>query len=137
MNALLKRLPWSKPAGGALSVRPHRLVRPRTPGFQPGNTGSNPVGAIYRDAYRVSCIEYLSSVFRPLTFRFSIESFGDGICDFIGRGDRRGTDSAIVKVDRGSLGYNIIFTNQRALSLAPNMWRRPIEPLDYRKKDSD
>ena len=25
---------------------PHRLVRSRTPGFQPGNTGSNPVGAI-------------------------------------------------------------------------------------------
>ena len=23
---------------------PHRLVRPRTPGFHPGNTGSNPVG---------------------------------------------------------------------------------------------
>lgn len=24
--------------------RPHRLVRSRTPGFHPGNTGSNPVG---------------------------------------------------------------------------------------------
>ena len=23
---------------------PHRLVRPRTPAFQAGNTGSNPVG---------------------------------------------------------------------------------------------
>ena len=25
-------------------LSPHRLVRPRTPGFHPGNTGSNPVG---------------------------------------------------------------------------------------------
>ncbi len=25
---------------------PHRLGRPRTPGFQPGNRGSNPLGAI-------------------------------------------------------------------------------------------
>ncbi len=24
--------------------RPHRLVRPRTPGFHPGNWGSNPHG---------------------------------------------------------------------------------------------
>ncbi len=25
-------------------LSPHRLARPRTPGFHPGNTGSNPVG---------------------------------------------------------------------------------------------
>jgi hypothetical protein len=45
-NALLKRLVWNKPTGGVPSARPHRLARSRTPGFQPGNTGSNPVGAI-------------------------------------------------------------------------------------------
>ena len=28
----------------ALFGRPHRLARPRTPGFHPGDTGSNPVG---------------------------------------------------------------------------------------------
>ena len=46
-NARLKRLAWNNKAAAALSAWPHRLVRSRTPGFQPGNTGSNPVGAIF------------------------------------------------------------------------------------------
>ena len=29
------------------STRPHRLVRSRTPGFHPGNRGSNPLGVVF------------------------------------------------------------------------------------------
>ena len=40
MPVLRKQSRWIKPGW------PHRLGRPRTPGFQPGNRGSNPLGAI-------------------------------------------------------------------------------------------
>ncbi len=31
----------------AVNFRPHRLAWPRTPGFHPGNRGSNPLGVKY------------------------------------------------------------------------------------------
>jgi hypothetical protein len=40
MHVLRKQFQWSN------TGRPHRLGRSRTPGFQPGNRGSNPLGAI-------------------------------------------------------------------------------------------
>ena len=47
----LDRLPGRTPSDGSLRrplirsyLWPHRLVRPRTSGFHPGNRGSNPLG---------------------------------------------------------------------------------------------
>ncbi len=39
-------------------MRPHRLARPRTPPFQGGNTGSNPVG----DAKILFSFLYVASI---------------------------------------------------------------------------
>lgn len=40
-------------------IRPHRLGRPRTPGFHPGNRGSNPLGdALFFELF--VCTQYLT-----------------------------------------------------------------------------
>ncbi len=59
---LLKQSVWSN------SGWPHRLGRSRTPGFQPGNRGSNPLGAIAEMVNRLNshtgydCFKYYSAV---------------------------------------------------------------------------
>ena len=37
-----------------MCFRPHRLGRSRTPGFQPGDRGSNPLGAIFYEIWMIT-----------------------------------------------------------------------------------
>lgn len=55
LSIVINRYPVLKEA---LCLRPHRLAWPRTPAFQAGNTGSNPVGDAKMFSPGTDCIRF-------------------------------------------------------------------------------